>query len=911
MKKTILSLALAIMCLATIAQPVTITFTGRDAKDQPVQLNRVVITNLTQNWQEIIYYPDTILMMGSTGINDVDNANGFKLSQNVPNPFDGTTDFALQLPEAGKVSLTVYDLNGKKITAYQGKLTAGVHTFRVLLNTTQSYLLTARCGNETATIKMINNGNAGENAIRYLGEGSLNMLLKSGAKGTTNKPFAFGDNMVYMGYATINGTESVSQTVEQRQLVSETITLRFDATMILPPTVQTATVSEITSHSAVCGGNVVDDGGSTVTTRGVCWSTQPNPVFSESHTADGSGTGNFVSTLSGLTYGTTYYVRAYAVNSMGVAYGETQSFMTVNVTPPVVTTATVSNITHNSATCGGTVVDMGATITARGVCWGTMPNPTIGEGNFTNDGQGAGSFVSNIVNLTGSTLYYVRAYATTEDGTFYGEATSFTTAAVQLPVAVTNEVSNIGLTSAKCGGTVIDMGTLVTARGVCWNTSQNPTKEDAHTNDGTGAGTFSSQLSNLEEMTTYYVRAYATNSDGTSYGDEKQFTTLSRPHVTTCEISGLTYESAVGGGTVTEEGCSPVTVRGVCWGTKPNPTLYYPNSRTSNGTGTGVFSSDITGLYGSTTYYVRAYATNQQGTAYGEEKSFTTLPPVLPTVSINAISDITYETAMGGGEVTSIGGASIEARGVCWSTSHNPTINNSKTANGTGAGSFTSSLTGLTAGTTYYMRAYATNSAGTAYSEEISFTTKECEKVKVTDNDGNTYSTILIGNQCWMKENLRTTKYADGTPISQGSGPSTTIAYWYYPNNSSSNKATYGLLYNWKAVMRNATSSSANPSGVQGICPNGWHIPSFAETVQLCDQLGNNATEFSVVPAGIYFPEVGDPFIHFGLTAFFWTATQKPENNDYIHMFYGEELLSPDLLDAGRDYGLSVRCLKD
>ena len=204
MKKLFLSLVWAVMCLSTIAQPVTLTFTGRDAKNQHVQLNRVVITNLTQNWQETIYYPDTILMMGSTSINEVDNADGFKLSQNVPNPFDGTTDFALQLPEAGKVSLTVYDLIGKKITAYQGKLASGVHTFRVLLNTTQSYLLTARCGNETATIKMINNGNAGENAIRHLGDGNLNMLLKNGTKGTTNKPFAFGDNMIYMGYATIN-----------------------------------------------------------------------------------------------------------------------------------------------------------------------------------------------------------------------------------------------------------------------------------------------------------------------------------------------------------------------------------------------------------------------------------------------------------------------------------------------------------------------------------------------------------------------------------------------------------------------------------------------------------------------------------------------------------------------------------
>ena len=856
MKRTNLILMLLTLCVSLFAQPVTLTFTGKDAKNQHVQLNRVVITNLTQNWQETIYYPDTILMMGSTGIGEVDHANGMKLSQNVPNPFDGTTDFALQLPEAGKVSLTVYDLNGKKITAYQGKLASGVHTFRVLLNTTQSYLLTARCGNETATIKMINNGNAGENSIRHLGEDRLNMMLKSGTKGATNKPFAFGDNMIYMGYATINGIECVSQTVEQRQLVSETIPLRFDATLILPPTVQTAAVSEITSHGAVCGGNVVDDGGSKVTTRGVCWSTQPNPVFSESHTADGSGTGSFVSTLTGLTYGTIYYVRAYAVNSIGVAYGETQSFMTVNVTPPVVTTATVSNITHNSATCGGTVVDMGATITDRGVCWGTMPNPTIGDGNFTNDGQGAGSFVSNMVNLTGSTLYYVRAYATTEDGTFYGEATSFTTAAVQLPMVITTDISNVKYNSARCGYSVVDMNTYVTARGVCWSTSHNPTIEDAHTNDGTLAGSYTSTMFVLRHKTTYYVRAYASNSDGTAYGEEKSFTTE------------------------------------VC----PLPSVGISNTCVEDG--------------------------------------------IIHITSSCSMSDVNYP---------------VTARGICWSTSPNPTLDNAYTTDGSGSGTFTSELKNIPANTDIYIRAYSTNDGGTKYSAETILNThtnsrdgQSCASGStVTDRDGNIYNTVQIGNQCWMKENLRTTKYADGTSISQGSDYSTTVGYWYYPNNSSSNKATYGLLYNWKAVMRNASSSSANPSGVQGICPTGWYVPSDAEWTQLTDyvrkqcqyqceneissfniakalasttgwttsssacdvgngQESNNVTGFSALPAGQYGSYDGD----FGGCAYFWSATENGSSYTYIRYFL--------YYDAGviesysyKGDGFSVRCLRD
>ena len=125
------------------------------------------------------------------------------------------------------------------------------------------------------------------------------------------------------------------------------------------------------------------------------------------------------------------------------------------------------------------------------------------------------------------------------------------------------------------------------------------------------------------------------------------------------------------------------------------------------------------------TYYVRAYATNSVGTAYGNEVSFTTINNTtqLPTVTTSSVSNVTETSATCGGNVTSNGGSNVTARGVCWSTSHNPTTSNSHTINGSDTGSFTSNITGLTAGTTYYVRAYATNSVGTAYGNEVSFTT--------------------------------------------------------------------------------------------------------------------------------------------------------------------------------------------
>ena len=215
----------------------------------------------------------------------------------------------------------------------------------------------------------------------------------------------------------------------------------------------------------------------------------------------------------------------------------------------------------------------------------------------------------------------------------------------------------------------------------------------------------------------------------------------------------------------------------------------------------------------------------------------------------------------------------------------------------------------------------------------------------LTDIDGNTYNTVQIGQQCWMKKNLRTKKYADGTAIAQGSSTSSTTGYWYYPNNSSSNMSTYGLLYNWKAVMHGAASSETNPSNVQGICPNGWHVPSDAEWIQLTEYVSsqsqyvcgnyhtyiakalaattgwcsydgtcaigntpanNNATGFSVLPAGSYSGSYGG----FGYSPGFWSATENYSSFAYGRTFScGSASVTRGNLD--KESGFSVRCVRD
>lgn len=289
------------------------------------------------------------------------------------------------------------------------------------------------------------------------------------------------------------------------------------------PDLKTASVSEITTVSAVSGGEVISDGGSDVTARGVCWGTTTNPEVTGSHTTDGEGTGSFSSNLSGLTPGITYYVRAYAINNEGIAYGDEVFFETTAIVVPTVTTAEILNITSNSALSGGTITSEGGdAVTERGVCWSETSNPTTSD-NKTSDGSGPGTFSSELKDLTPGTFYHVRAYAVNSMGTAYGSDVTFTALAVA-PTVTTSPVMALSQTTAAAGGNVTaNGGAGITSRGVCWGTTTNPAVNGNHTNDGTGDGPFTSNLRDLVPNTLYYVRAYATNSAGTAYGEQIEY----------------------------------------------------------------------------------------------------------------------------------------------------------------------------------------------------------------------------------------------------------------------------------------------------------------------------------------------------------------------------------------------------
>jgi uncharacterized protein (TIGR02145 family) len=299
--------------------------------------------------------------------------------------------------------------------------------------------------------------------------------------------------------------------------------------------------------------------------------------------------------------------------------------------------------------------------------------------------------------------------------------------------------------------------------------------------------------------------------------------------------------------------------------------------------------------------------------------------PSLPTISTTAVTSILQSTAVSGGNITSDGGSSVTAKGVCWNTSPDPAISDNKTNEGSGFGSFVSNITGLTTNTTYYLRAYSTNNIGTSYGNQVSFTTSA--PFTVTDVDGNVYNTVTIGTQVWMAENLKTIKYNDGTniplvPVAWAG--LNTPAYCWQNNDEGTNKAIYGAIYNWYTVNTGK------------LCPTGWHVPSDAEWTVLTTLLGGestaggklketgtahwtnpntgatNETGFTALAGGSRTGEsgYGTGFSGTGNNGLWWSATIISGSTVWRRFLTNSNIV------VSRDFsykfdGLSVRCLKD
>lgn len=432
---------------------------------------------------------------------------------------------------------------------------------------------------------------------------------------------------------------------------------RFKTLAFQAPTLTTSDVKNILITTCLAGGNISYDGGKPVVDRGVCLSLSANPTIQDIRIQIGQGEGDYGIVITKLKPFTTYFIRAYAINEIGISYGNELSFKTQDYRPVTLRTLDPEAVQIFEATLGGETQDAGGgEIIQRGICLSRTPNPTIEDTRFTSSTNGLGMYKILVRSLVENTKYHVRAFAQNEKGYAYGEDKIFQTQDIRLPKVETTNVSNETFSSANISGKLLDDGGVpIIEQGFCYSKQPNPDINDAVAL----SPNLNLFLKNLEDGTTYYIRAFAKNRKGIGYGEIISFKTIGYTfaEVFTHEITTYTTNSAEVNGRIISEGNTPVMERGICWGTNRNPTI--ENTKVGAGSGPGSFGTTFRNLTEGQIYYARAYAINQKGVAYGEERSVrirVTPPPVVSTPGAGGGSSSTPPSS-GGGSSGSSGGS--------------------------------------------------------------------------------------------------------------------------------------------------------------------------------------------------------------------------------------------------------------
>ena len=550
------------------------------------------------------------------------------------------------------------------------------------------------------------------------------------------------------------------------------------AVAVTNPAITTTTaITSITNSSAASGGSGISANGGTISAKGVVWNTTTAPTTANSSTTDGTGTASFSSSLTSLSAQTLYYVRSYATNNVGTAYGNELSFYTLSNEPTAAATSfaaaangssqidlswTAGTFPGSGATNNGYIVlrridstNPTTTSVTDGVAPASLSLPsgttlvtTITSGattSYNNTGLAASSQYNYIIipfTWNGSNAATYNYYLTSAPNA------NATTAAGFATVDVTTAASSITNNSASSGGSSLaEGGSAITAKGVAYHTSTLPTISNSTTSDGSGTADFSSSLTGLSAQTLYYVRAYVTNSSGTGYGNEITFRTLSNP--ASAQATSLSASNSASGQLTLSWTGANFPSSGATQGgyaliySTGTPTLSSANG-TAPAAGVGTLvtitptnlptapatSYVLSGLTGGTTYNFLLVPFTFDGT---NATTYNYLTASAPTASATAVttasvtttaaSSVTNTTASSGGSALVAGGGTISAKGVVLNTSTAPTTANSSTNDGTGTTSFSSSLTSLSPETLHYYRAYATNEVGTVYGAELTFRT--------------------------------------------------------------------------------------------------------------------------------------------------------------------------------------------
>lgn len=429
----------------------------------------------------------------------------------------------------------------------------------------------------------------------------------------------------------------------------------------------------------------------------------------------------FYDDLSNFAENVRFWMQGFAETNYGINYTYTSQQMSpiCDVTPPTVVTCSNPYVTETTvATCGQVTNEGGSELTAWGICYNTIGNPTI-SGNLVSGGPDPlAGFSAYLSSLTPNTTYYYRAYASNSGATSYGAEYSFTTLADEtIPAVVTASISGLTETSATSGGSITsDGGSNIVVKGIEYSTNASFSSGVLSVPAGEGSSSFTSIMNSLSACTTYYARAFAANSNGTGYGNIVTFTTncsCTLPSFSAAYCSNPTSNSISVGATISSDGGCNITNRGFQYST--DPLFNSIAGSVSVGSGSGSYSTTITGLACGNTYFFRPFATNSAGTYYANSlvgSGCTTAPTSTPDGN-----QISFPYLGNPIQVTTAftnSGCNLTERGVVWSTAPNPTISDNKyvsSSNAEGSQTYTISITPGT----YYFSAYAINNQGVTY----------------------------------------------------------------------------------------------------------------------------------------------------------------------------------------------------
>ena len=551
------------------------------------------------------------------------------------------------------------------------------------------------------------------------GKGAYSVLLKRLQPNTT---------YYYLPFATNAEGTAIGRTVNH-----------FTTAPAVVATVLTSEEVASTAYQLTFNATVPDDGGYPITQYGFVYASHSSPTLSdskESFTNNGlRDITEFSASVDNPAAETTYYVRAYAVTRVGIAFGNVVRFRTSAAgIPKNVSIDTPYNISKNSATLSANVLQLGGTdIIEAGFVYSDATNsPTIATGTkVVASERGKFSTFSRQINyLTPAKTYYVRAFVTNRVGTTYSEAKTLHTLPTVVPTGVSvTKLDNITRNSVRIEGNVAsaEEGDII-ERGFIYSLSEYSLEESTGNKimvSGNSIGTFTTTITGLTKNTKYYVKAYAKNQAGIAYSYIQSFTTKDT------ELPTLTSDFQVtimvkGVATITSDGAAAVTRKGFVYSKyNSNPTLNDSYAIiTSNG---NTFSKTFTtaDLAINSYYYMRAFATNEKGTAYSSVSRIRTTDISKPTVSTEAVTGISQNKATLNGKINSNGGGTISKYGFVYSRfTNSPSLNDGYTvelysSNPTSA--FSTTISSLSAGVTYYVRAFAINELGITYGNVKSF----------------------------------------------------------------------------------------------------------------------------------------------------------------------------------------------